>query len=164
MKLNLFLLPILFMASSALAACPVCVAAVGAGIGLAQYLGVDDVISGIWIGGLIVALIAWTIKWLDRKNIHFHGRKILITVCYYLSVILPLQWQKIIGNALNKLWGFDKILLGMCLGSVVFFASILLCNYLRRQNNNKSYFMFQKITTTVLALVVLSVIFYYITK
>jgi len=165
MKLtNVFLLSTLFMTSNILAACPVCAVMVGAGIGLAQYIGVDDIISGIWIGGLIVSLITWTIKWFNDKNIHFHGRKILITVFYYASTIIPLYLQKIIGHELNKLWGFDKILLGMFLGSVVFFMSILFCNHLRQHNNNKSYFIFQKITTTVSALIILSVVFYYITK
>jgi len=166
MKLiSVFLLFILsIIGSNVLAACPVCAVAVGTGIGMAQYIGVDDVISGIWIGGLIVSLIAWTIKWLDDKNIHFYGRKILITAFYYASTIVPLHLQKITGHELNKLWGFDKILLGMFFGSLVFFISILFCNYLRQHNNNKSYFVFQKITTTVLALIILSVIFYYITK
>lgn len=165
MKLiNIFLLSVLFTVSNVLAACPICAVAVGAGIGMAQYIGVDDVISGIWIGGLIVSLIAWTITWFDNKNIHFHGRKILITVFYYASTIIPLYLQKIIGHELNKLWGIDKILLGIFLGSFIFFVSILFCNYLKQRNNNKSYFIFQKIITTVLALSILSVVFYYIIK
>lgn len=165
MKLiNVFLLFTLLIIGNALAACPICTVAVGAGIGMAQYIGVDDVISGIWLGGLIVSLIAWTIKWFDGKNIHFHSRKILITVFYYAFTITPLYLQKFIGHELNKLWGFDKLLFGIFLGSFGFFISILFCNYLRQHNNNKSYFIFQKITTTVLALFILSVVFYYVTK
>ena len=34
------------------AVCPVCTVAVGAGLGLAEWLGIDDSISGLWIGAL----------------------------------------------------------------------------------------------------------------
>ena len=60
----------LFVVSS-YAICPLCTIAVGAGVGLAQWLGVDDTATGIWIGGLTVSLIGWTIYWFDGKNIAF---------------------------------------------------------------------------------------------
>ena len=42
-------------AGKALALCPVCAIAVGAGIGVSRWLGVDDTITGVWVGGLIVS-------------------------------------------------------------------------------------------------------------
>jgi hypothetical protein len=33
--------------------CPVCTIAVAGGVGLCRYLGIDDLISGSWIGALL---------------------------------------------------------------------------------------------------------------
>ena len=53
----IFLIFSLVIAADVLAICPLCTFAVGAGIGLTQYLGIDDVITGLWIGGFIVSLV-----------------------------------------------------------------------------------------------------------
>ena len=57
--------------------CPVCTVAVGAGLGLARWLRIDDTISGLWIGGLTISMIMWTLSWLAKKNINFKGKKII---------------------------------------------------------------------------------------
>lgn len=162
--MKLLLLFSLVIQTTVFAVCPFCTFAVGAGIGLAQYLGIDDTVTGIWLGGLIVSLIAWTIGWFDGRNIHFYGRKIFITIAYYSVIIFPLYIKGIIGHELNKLWGLDKILLGVVTGSVLFFLCIISYNKLKKSNDNKVYFPFQKIVMPVLALISLSVIFYCLTK
>ncbi len=154
----------LFAATSTFAVCPICTFAVGAGIGLAQYFGIDDTITGIWIGGLVVSLIAWTIAWCNKKNIHFHGRKISVTIVYYCTIIVPLYIYGMIGHILNKMWGMDKILLGIIIGSVVFFSGVITSDQLKKKNNDKAYFPFQKVVIPVLPLIILSVIFYHLTK
>lgn len=161
---NLLFFFSLFAATTAFAICPLCTFAVGAGIGLAQYLGIDDTITGIWIGGLIVSLIAWTIHWLDKKNMHFCGRKIFITIIYYGITIVPLYIYGIMGHTLNKMWGIDKILLGIIVGSVIFFSGVISYGQLKKKNNNKAYFPFQKVIMPILPLIILSIIFYYLTK
>ena len=83
--INMILLFGLFIVTSINAFCPLCSVVVGAGIGLSQYFGIDDTITGIWLGGLIITLIAWTIYWLNKKNIRFYGRKITVTVVYTLQ-------------------------------------------------------------------------------
>ncbi len=50
--LALSLATFLFLgANSAQAICPICTIAVGAGVGFSRYLGIDDTIAGLWIGG-----------------------------------------------------------------------------------------------------------------
>jgi len=149
------------IAKSALAVCPVCTIAVGAGLGLAEWLGIDDSISGLWIGALIVSMSLWTINWLDGKNIRFKGRKILIFLGYYAVVILPLWLKGKIGHPLNRLCGIDKLLFGIILGSILFSAGVILHNYLRKRNGNKSYFKGQKIALPITLLVVASIILYF---
>ena len=65
---------------------------------------------------------------------------------------------------LTKIWGMDKILFGIVIGSVVFLAGNLTYEYLKKSNNNKAQFPFQKIILPVAPLIILSFIFYFITK
>ena len=131
-------------------------------MGLAQWLGIDDSISGLWIGALIVSMSIWTINWLNAKNIKFIGRKILVFAAYYLVVIWPL-WQKgfIAKNPLNTICGMDKLLFGVILGSVLFSAAVIALNILLKKNEGKSYFKGQKIALPVGLLVIASLVLYY---
>ena len=147
-----------------LAVCPVCTIAVGAGVGFSRYLGIDDTISGLWIGGLTVSMIIWTINWLDKKNIHFKGRKILTTVGYYALIVVPLYFMKNIWHPLNTLWGINKLLLGIILGGIFFFGGVKYYDYLKEKNGGKAYFPFQKVVMPVSSLLILSLIFYFLTK
>jgi len=144
--------------------CPVCTAAVVTGLGLSRWIGIDDTISGLWIGGLIVSLIIWTINWLNKKNIRFIGRKILVIVVYYGMVIVPLYWTGIMGHELNKFWSIDRLLLGMILGSIGFLLGVWLYSYLKTKNNNRVYFPFQKVVMPVVPLIILTILFYFLTK
>lgn len=156
---SLFLFP-----QQTLAVCPVCTVAVGAGVGLSRYLGIDDTVTGLWVGGLTVSMIAWTINWLNGKKIHFKFRKILTTVFYYLVIVIPLYWTGIMGHPYNKILGMDKLLVGIGFGSVGFLAGTLFNNYLKKKNNNHVYFPFQRVIMPVGSLIILSLIFWYVAK
>ncbi|HIU65153.1 MAG TPA: hypothetical protein IAC63_00740, partial [Candidatus Enterousia avicola] len=62
-------LGIVLFAPFANAVCPVCTVAVGAGLEGMRLLGVDDVITGIWAGGLTLSLFFWTAGWLKKHNV-----------------------------------------------------------------------------------------------
>lgn len=153
-----------FKATAALAVCPVCTIAVGAGVGLAQWLGIDDTISGVWIGGLTVSMIMWTINWLKKKNWVFKGYKMVIWLAYYLLIVAPLYFTGLIGHPYNKIWGMDKIVLGVVLGSLGFVGSVNLYEFLKKKNHNRAHFPFEKIVITLLILFILSFIFYFLTR
>ena len=77
----------LYSTSSAKAVCPICTIAVCAGVGLSRWLGIDDMVTGLWLGGLFVLLSISTIAWLKRKNFHgllFKRLKIQIFFVYGL--------------------------------------------------------------------------------
>jgi len=159
------------------AVCPVCTVAVGAGLGLAEWLGIDDSISGLWIGALIVSMSLWTINWLNAKSStlrnfdSFAGereksnfgkiiRNILIFLAYYAIVVLPLYWKGKIGHPLNRLCGIDKLLFGIILGSVLFASAAIAHHYFFKKNGGKSYFKGQKIALPVSFLAIASIILY----
>jgi len=140
------------------AVCPVCVVAVGAGLGLSRFLGIDDTISSMWIGALLASLSIWTIIWLVKKGWGFKYQKIVIPGAYYLLTFLPLWYYDIMGHPLNTIFGIDKILFGSILGTAVFLASVWLHNYLKQKNNGKSFFSYQKVVLPVVILLIFSTI------
>ncbi len=154
----------LLVATTAKAVCPICTIAVIGGVGLSRWLGIDDSISGLWIGGLTVSMIMWTIDWMNRKNYRFKGRKIVITIGYYLLIVVPLFFTNIMGHPLNKIWGIDKLLLGIIVGSIFFFAGALLYPLAKNKKTGKPYFPYQKVVMPISPLIILSIIFYFLTK
>ncbi|PIP26614.1 MAG: hypothetical protein COS71_02160 [Candidatus Moranbacteria bacterium CG06_land_8_20_14_3_00_40_12] len=153
-----------FRAGSVQAFCPVCTLAVGAGVGLSRYLGIDDTISGLWIGGLTVSMIMWTLNWLDKKNIHFKGQKIITILSFYLLIVAPLYWTGILGHPLNMLWGMDRLLLGILAGSLVFWGTGWWYFRLKARNEGRAHFPFQKVAMPVGALLIFSLIFYFLIR
>lgn len=141
------------------AVCPVCTIVVGAGVGLCRYLGIDDLISGTWIGGLIISLIIWTIDWFNKKKIRFLFRKIIVSTLFYFIVIAPLYWLGIMGHLENKFLGIDKLLFGIISGSLVFLIGVGLDTFFKNKNQGKSFFPFQKVVIPILFLIILSLIF-----
>jgi hypothetical protein len=160
----LMIAAVLLSAKTALAVCPICTLAVGAGVGFSRWLGIDDVITGIWIGALLVSITIWTINWMNKKNYRFKGRKILITLSYYLIIIIPLYWKGIMGHYFNKILGIDKLLFGIIMGSLVFLGSVWWYEKMKKENNGKPYFPFQKVVMPVGVLAIFSAIFYFLTK
>jgi hypothetical protein len=143
-----------------MAVCPVCTIAVAGGVGLCRFLGIDDLISGAWIGALLFSLFLWTIEWLNKKKIKFLFRKPLVFIFWYGLTIFPLMKIGIIGHPQNKFLGIDKLIFGIFSGTIVFLFSILFEDYLRKKNQGKAYFKFQKVVIPVLFLLILSLIFW----
>ena len=155
-----------FFVPKALAVCPRCTIAVGVGVGLSRWLGIDDAITGLWVGGLIVSMITWTKSWLEKKNICFKGRMFVNILGYYVLIIIPLYYSGIIGNPLNTLCacGLDKLLFGIIAGSLAFWFGASWYFYLKEKNNGHAYFSFQKVVMPVSPLIILSIIYYFLTK
>ncbi|MEK7482384.1 MAG: hypothetical protein AAB620_01160, partial [Patescibacteria group bacterium] len=148
------------------AICPVCTIAVAGGVGLSRWLGIDDSITGLWVGGLIVSMIIWTIAWLSKKNIRFFGRKIIVVLAYYVAVVLPLYLKGIIGDPSNTFCGcgIDKLIVGIASGSIGFAIGAILYHYLKKKNQGKAYFPFQKVVLPIAPLIILTVVFYFLTR
>lgn len=142
------------------AVCPVCVVAVGAGLGFSRWLGVDDVVSSIWIGALLMALILWTLVGIRKRGWGFTLDSVVMALAYYLLTFAPLYYIGILGHPLNKVFGIDKIIFGTALGSVAFLFSYWLHQYLKRKNNGKSFFPYQKVVLPIIVLAIISLIFY----
>lgn len=141
--------------------CQVCTLAVAAGVGLCRWIGISDLISGTWIGALIVSMIGLTIDWIRNKKFKFRFHKIVITIFFYGIIIAPLYWMGIMGNPFNKFLGIDKLLFGIGTGTIIFILSLVLNYFLKKKNQGKAFFPFQKVVIPISLLIIVSLIFYF---
>ena len=152
------------LTASANAVCPVCTVAVGTGVGLSRWLGVDDAVTGLWLGGLTVSMIIWTLHWMESHNIQFKVRGLITTIVYYLLLLAPLHFGDLLGHPRNAFHGVDKLLLGIGTGSLAFFAGAWWYERIKEKHGGHAIFPFQKVVMPVSPLLVLSVIFYFLMK
>ena len=150
----------LTLAKTAWAMCPICSIAVGAGIGLSRWLGIDDLITGVWVGALVVSMIEWTINWMNRKNYKFKFRNITIILVYVLITLVPLYFTGIIGH-LNPYFLFiDKLSTGVIIGALTFWLVSVWYMSIKKKNNGHAQFPFQKVIMPVGSLIIVSLIIY----
>ena len=174
-KISKFLIFIFFLTANylllttrAYAVCPVCTIAVGAGLGLSRWLGIDDAVSSVWIGSLILSSSFWLTDWLKKKHpklLHLRGEigshlGYYVIALMYLIVLVPLWVGKIIGHPYNTILGIDKILFGTAVGSLAFLLGIWTDKKIRLKKG-KQLFQYQKVVLPVASLVIASLLIYY---
>jgi len=168
MKLVLILLSalVIFLGTTTQvhAVCPICTVAVGAGLGISRWLGIDDTVTGIWIGGLILSSGLWLADWIGKKGWKVPYKEAISVGLFFLFVVPPLYWGKMIGLSGNTLWGLDKVLLGTIIGSIIFLFGVWLDKWLRTTNGDRVYVYYQKVIIPVFLLSLASFVFYIITK
>ena len=138
--------------------CPVCVVAIGAGLGLSRWFGIDDVVSSVWIGAFLIAIISWTLSYMKKKGWSFTDDGVVITLAYILLTFIPLYYAGIVGHPLNKIWGLDKIIVGSIIGGIVLFLAHWFHLYLKKINKGKVFFSYQRVVVPVISLLLVSII------
>lgn len=153
------------MSKSALAICPVCTLAVGAGLGLSRWVGVDDTVSGIWVGAFLLSSSMWFYNWLSAKYKKFKSKYYLalLIILTFLVVFIPLAKADIIGHPFNTILGIDKLVFGSALGAGVFTLSIFADKKVR-QIRGKQLFQYQKVAFPVSLLILASTIMFFVAK
>lgn len=166
MIVPIFLLALVFLAfpTSAHAVCPICTVAVAGGLGISRWLGIDDSVTGVWIGGLILSSGLWLADWIGKKGWRIPHKEIVSVALFFLFVIPPLYWAKLVGLPGNTLWGVDKIILGTIVGSILFTGGVWLDKWLRTTNEGKVYVYYQKVIAPVFLLTLGSFVLYLITN
>lgn len=149
--------------------CSLCTIAAGTGLIIFRKLGIDDAITGLWIGGLLISLTLWTINWLKSKKIGFFGMNFLTGAVYFAAVLIPFYQKniiskKILGSHYQTLFGVDKLVLGILIGSIFLLAGVITYEILKKKNGGHAHFPFEKVVLPIAPLILLSVIFYFITK
>ncbi len=132
--------------------CPLCTAAVGSGVAITRFYGIDDTIVGIWIGAFIVSTVLWAAKKIKKEYIPFQNY-VLVIVAFLLTVI-PFYYAGLIGDLRYTIFGIDKLLLGMITGTLVTIVAFHIGDMIK-----KRVIPFQKIVITLSLLVISSLIF-----
>jgi hypothetical protein len=159
----------LALPASANAVCPVCTVTVVAGLGLSRWLGVDDLISGVWIGGLFLSASLWLTDWLAKKEFRFLKKvdktwqTIFAFISMYLLVVIPLWETEVIGHPFNRFLGIDKLLFGIAVGVIAFALGTFADKYSRKKYG-KQFLNYQKVIFPVAALIIGSTIMYLAVK
>lgn len=145
--------------------CPICTVTVVAGLGISRLLGIDDLLTSLWIGAFILSFSFVTIDWINKKwpKLLAIRYSLPTIVLMYLLVLVPLKWSGSIGIHRNTFWGIDKVILGTAIGSVVFLIGVWADKY-QRKRFKKIFFPYQKVVFPVTALILATLAFYLITK
>lgn len=151
----------LTMPAQALAVCPVCTVAVGAGLGITRWLGIDDTVAGLWIGGLFLSSALWLVNWLKTKDWNLLKKDWLIGFLFYALLILSLYLFGITGDPANTIFGIDKIIFGIVIGTLIFAGSVKADQYLRSINEGQVFIYYQKVILPMLFLSIISAILHF---
>lgn len=144
------------------AVCPVCTVAAGAGVGISRMIGIDDTITGVWIGGLIISSGLWLADFIRKKNWKIPFPEVLSILLMFIFVLPPLSWSKMIGVVGNTFFGVDKIIFGIVVGSIIFFLGVGSDKFLRAINGGKVFIYYQKVIVPIFLLSITSLILFLI--
>jgi hypothetical protein len=148
--------------TSAHAMCPICTFAIVGGVGLLEKYGVDDTVSGIWIGAAIISMTLWTFNIMRKKNWTFRLYRTVIFVAYTLLTLVPLYNAGYLFSVRPNFLGCDRLALGIVVGAIAFYAAVISYK-LRKQKMGHALFPFQKVVEPLAVLTLLSTVFYFIT-
>ncbi|KXB07010.1 hypothetical protein AKJ51_02220 [candidate division MSBL1 archaeon SCGC-AAA382A20] len=155
--LSVAVLFFLFISDYALAHCPVCTLAVGTGVAAARFYGVDSTIIGVWLGAFIISTGLWLTNLLRSRNLlpnsYTDLQNFLISFLVFLSFAIPFYVSGLIGNPKYTVWGMDKLLLGMVVGSSLSYLGPEISAWIKRRNGDNVVLPFQG---AVIVLILLS--------
>ena len=153
-----FLLPLKAFANPA---CAVCTVAIGASVGIARKLGIEDSIVGLWAGALLTLLGYWTIIFFDKRNWHFFGRNFLLMLISVGMIgfiyISEVSYQP---RIIWQIFYLDPILFSSMLGMLIYIYSQKFYQWMKMKNDGHAHFPFEKV---VLPLILLLLTSFYLT-
>ena len=161
--ISLFTIHYSLFTGEAYAHCPLCVAGAGAGLTFSRVLGIDDAITGVWVGGFLGAVSFWTQRMLAARY-DFFLRKLAGFLLYVLIVgttLLTFYQFDLVGRYL-PIFGVDRLTLGILSGASFFYLvdAVDSTIKIRRQ---KSLFPYQSVVFSLGGIMVLSLVMYILT-
>lgn len=164
-KIFVFLLAsiaFLIVPSAVSAHCPLCVAGAGVGLTLSRWIGVDDSITGLWMGAFLGAMSFWLYSSLIKKikKPHLIWLKPAIYILIFASSIWSFYKFNLVLR-MGRMFGLDKLTFGIIVGGVSFYLVDLINNLIIRKKG-KTLFSYQRIVTGLGSIFLLSLIDYYL--
>lgn len=150
---------LLALSGKIFAVCPICAIAVGAGVGLDEYLGIDDSITGLWVGVFILLISYLTWQFLERKRVIFPLFRLATLAFYYLIGIVPLYLIPSLHPKSGTIWGIDRFFAGLVIGSILAVVMTSLYEFMKKNNGGKPHFPYEKVVMLLAALLVVTILF-----
>jgi len=125
------------------AQCPVCIVTVGGGLFLAQKLGIDSLLTALWISGLNTAISFWFVSFIKKPKVL--KNPFIWTIIMFLSTFAYLASTKQMYHKNNTFLHIDKVLVGLVVGMIVWLLGIGADKLIRKYNNGKVLFFYQKV-------------------
>lgn len=147
--------------TTAFAHCPLCTAAVGAGVAVSRFYGVDDTIVGVWIGAFVVSTALWFGKAFKKE--YLPHQTLLLQAFALIATVVPFYFAGIIGHPDYTFWGVDKLLAGIITGGIMTNAAMLASAAIKK-SKGKVVFPFQTIALIMAALTISSAVFWTILR
>lgn len=160
---SLFTINLVVAPTPVSAHCPLCVAGAAVGVTLTRWIGIDDSITGVWVGVLLGSISFWFYSWILSKKIsRIEKYKTILKPLIYVLIFASTLWsfykfQLII--RMTQIFGFDKLTFGMLAGAILFYLVDIGDNLLIKRAG-KVYFPYQRIVFSLGSIVVLSLIIY----
>ena len=136
------------LSRSALAHCPLCTAATGTLVATSRIAGLDDVITGTFLGAFAVSTAFWTARVVSSKlkqesRFSMVVHPYILTVMSLVLTVLGLQLSGVLNAFSPQIFGVDKLLFGTALGTAVSAASFELHTMIRAFNGGRNRIPFQ---------------------
>lgn len=139
---------------------PLCPIGLVGGMALARWLGVSDLVLGLWIGALIVSATVVTVKWLAKYGKDFKGSFatiLLLTVAITaFSVRKQLVWH---GPGLAL--GLPPVVAGIALGAAAIFVIDAANKRIIASHDGKVYFPYQRLVAPLVGILATSLVVHF---
>ena len=142
---------------SVYAQCPVCIVTVGGGLFLAKKLGIDSLLTALWISALNTAISFWFVSYIKKPK--FLKNPYLWTVILFGSTWGYLAASKQMYHLRDTFLHVDKVLFCLVGGVVVWILGMGLDKLSRKMNGGKILFFYQKVIIPVFVLILTTGIF-----
>lgn len=142
---------------SVYAQCPVCIVTVGGGLFLAKKLGIDSLLTALWISGLNTAISFWFVTYIKKPK--FLKNPILWTAVLFVSTWGYLAASKQMYHKGDTFLHIDKVLVGLVVGATAWLIGIWLDKLSRKMNGGKILFFYQKVIIPLFVLLTTTGIF-----
>ena len=155
--------------------CAMCTIAIAGGLGISRMLGVDDALTGVWLGAAIVALASFVSnacqkRWPAKKWV----RPLVATLIVTFSLLtawwadqehlVSYQQVQCIKAPCPGVWHVSNLAWGMIIGAVMLGCGEYMDKALRKFKNDggRPYFPFQKVVVPVVFIILGTLMAYFL--
>ena len=139
---------------------PLCPIGLIGGMALARWLGVSDLVLGLWIGALIVSVTVVTVKWLAKYGKDFEGSFWTILALTIAITAFSVKGQ-LVWTGPGRILGLPPVLAGILFGSLLIYAIDAANKTLIARNGDRVYFPYQKLAAPIAGVLVVSLIVHF---